>query len=47
MDPHRDLESRAFAGNWRVYQQQALDAFDADVAALAHVPHVELPAVAG
>lgn len=33
MDPHRDLESRAFAGNWRVYQQQALDAFDADVAA--------------
>ncbi|WP_413776077.1 hypothetical protein, partial [Mycobacterium tuberculosis] len=24
MDPHRDLESRAFAGNWRVYQQQAL-----------------------
>ncbi|WP_152023546.1 hypothetical protein, partial [Mycobacterium tuberculosis] len=33
MDPHRDLESRAFAGNWRVYQQPALDAFDAAVPA--------------
>ncbi|CKU42953.1 Type III restriction enzyme%2C res subunit [Mycobacterium tuberculosis] len=47
MDPHRDLESRAFAGNWRVYQQQALDAFDADVAAGDNRAYLVLPPGAG
>ncbi|AGZ50095.1 DEAD/DEAH box helicase family protein [Mycobacterium kansasii] len=47
MEPGRDLHSRAFAGEWRRYQQQALDAFDADVARGDNRSYLVLPPGAG
>ncbi len=47
MEPRQDLESRSFAGTWRVYQQQALDAFDADVASGDNRCYLVLPPGAG
>ncbi|OSC40078.1 DEAD/DEAH box helicase family protein [Mycobacterium decipiens] len=47
MEPRRDLESRGFAGTWRAYQRQALDAFDADIAAGDNRCYLVLPPGAG
>ena len=47
MEPRRDLESRGFAGAWRVYQQQALDSFDVDVRAGDDRSYLVLPPGAG
>ncbi|VBA57474.1 hypothetical protein LAUMK191_04057 [Mycobacterium attenuatum] len=47
MEACRDLHSRGFAGEWRRYQQQALDAFDADVAAGDNRSYLVLPPGAG
>ncbi|QUR68563.1 DEAD/DEAH box helicase family protein [Mycobacterium spongiae] len=47
MEPRRELESRGFVGQWRVYQRQALDAFDADVAAGDNRAYLVLPPGAG
>ncbi|CAM4446443.1 Type III restriction enzyme, res subunit [Mycobacterium basiliense] len=47
MEPNRDLASRCFDGNWRGYQRQALDAFDADVAAGDNRCYLVLPPGAG
>ncbi|ETW22177.1 DEAD/DEAH box helicase family protein [Mycobacterium gastri] len=47
MEPGRDLHSRGFAGEWRRYQQQALDAFDADVATGDNRSYLVLPPGAG
>ncbi|MCV6986755.1 DEAD/DEAH box helicase family protein [Mycobacterium shinjukuense] len=47
MEPRRDLQSRGFAGTWRAYQRQALDAFDADVAAGDNRCYLVLPPGAG
>lgn len=47
MEPLRDLESRGFAGGWRVYQKQALDAFDVDVRAGGNRSYLVLPPGAG
>ncbi|KZS82324.1 DEAD/DEAH box helicase family protein [Mycobacterium persicum] len=47
MEPGRDLHSRGFVGEWRRYQQQALDAFDADVATGDKRSYLVLPPGAG
>jgi superfamily II DNA or RNA helicase len=47
VEPRRDLESRGFAGAWRVYQQQALDSFDVDVRAGDDRSYLVLPPGAG
>lgn len=47
VEPRQDLESRSLAGTWRVYQQQALDAFDADVASGDNRCYLVLPPGAG
>lgn len=47
VEPRQDLESRGFAGTWRVYQRQALDAFDADVVAGDNRAYLVLPPGAG
>ena len=47
MEPRRDLESRGFAGAWRVYQRQALDSFDGDVLVGDKRSYLVLPPGAG
>ena len=47
MEPLRELESRGFVGSWRRYQQQALDAFDADVGASDNRFYLVLPPGSG
>ena len=47
MEPGRELESRGFVGKWRVYQKQALDAFDVNVRAGDNRSYLVLPPGAG
>jgi superfamily II DNA or RNA helicase len=47
VEPRRELESRGFTGTWRVYQKQALDAFDVNAGVGDYRSYLVLPPGAG